>query len=91
MRCRTAENPPVNVKTALTLAIIAEGAGYVVPLIPKRTKQLKDEWRREGLEQCLERDIKRGRAEEHVGKAFARFERGEITIDVLRRLTSDRD
>ena len=34
-----------------------------------------------------------GRAEERerVGKAIARFERGEITIDELRRLTSDQD
>ena len=77
--------------TALTLEIIAEGAGYAVPLIPRRTKQIKDEWRREGLEQCLERGLKRGRAEERLGKAFARFERGEITIDELRRLTSDLD
>ena len=83
----------MNVRSALTLAIIAEGAGYGVPLIPKRTKQIKDEWRREGLEQCLERDIKRGRAEERerVGKAMARFKSGEITFDELERLTSDRD
>ena len=49
----------------------------MVLLIPKRVKQLKDE----------------GRAEERerVGKAFARFDRGEITFDELRRLTSDRD
>ena len=49
----------------------------MVLLIPKRIKQLKDE----------------GRAEERerVGKAIARFERGEITIDELRRLTSDQD
>ena len=34
-----------------------------------------------------------GRAEERerVSKAIARFERGEITIDELRRLTSDQD
>jgi len=67
----------VSVGTALTSAIIAEGVGYVVLLIPKRIKKLKDE----------------GRAEERerVGKAMARFERGEITFDELRRLTSDRD
>ena len=57
----------------------------MVLLIPKRIKQLKDEGRREGLEQ--------GRAEERerAGKAIARFERGEITIDELRRLTSGQD
>ena len=49
-----------SVGTALTLAIIAEGVGYVVLLIPKRIKQLKDEGRREGIEQGLERGIERG-------------------------------
>ena len=67
----------VSAGTALTSAAVAEGVGYVVLLIPKRIKQIKDE----------------GRAEERerVGKAIARFERGEITIDELRRLTSDQD
>ena len=79
----------VSAGTALTSAVVAEGVGYVVLLIPKRIKQLKDEGRAEGLEQGLER----GRAEERerAGKAIARFERGEITIDELRRLTSDQD
>ena len=67
----------VSVGTALTAAILAEGVGYVVLLIPKRIKKLKDE----------------GRAEERerMSKAIARFERGEITIDELQRLTSDQD
>ena len=49
----------------------------MVLLIPKRIKKIKDE----------------GRAEERerVGKAMARFERGEITFDELRRLTSNQD
>ena len=87
----------VSAGTALTSAVVAEGVGYVVLLIPKRIKQLKDEGRAEGLEQGLERGIEqgleRGRAEERerAGKAIARFERGEITIDELRRLTSDQD
>ena len=57
----------------------------MVLLIPKRIKQLKDEGRREGREQ--------GRREERerIGKAIARFARGEITIDELRRLISDQD
>ena len=75
----------VSAGTALTSAAVAEGVGYVVLLIPKRIKQLKDEGRMEGRAE--------GRAEERerVGKAIARFERGEITIDELRRLTSDQD
>ena len=75
----------VSVGTALTSAIIAEGVGYVVLLIPKRVKKLKDEGRREG------RMEERAEARERAGKAFARFERGEITFDELRRLTSDQD
>ena len=49
----------------------------MVLLIPKRIKQLKDE----------------GRAEERerLGKAIARFKKGEITFDELRRLISDQD
>ena len=67
----------VSAGTALTSAVVAEGVGYVVLLIPKRIKQLKDE----------------GRAEERerVSKAVARFKMGEITIDELQRLTSDQD
>ena len=53
----------------------------MVLLIPKRIKQLKDEGRRE----------ERAEARERVDKAFARFKKGEITIDELRRLISDRD
>ena len=71
----------VSVGTALTSAIIAEGVGYVVLLIPKRVKKLKDEGRRE----------ERAEARERVGKAFARFKSGEITFDELERLTSGQD
>ena len=77
----------------------------MVLLIPKRIKQLKDEGRAEGrMEGRMEGRVEgrmegraegrmEGRAEERerAGKAIARFERGEITIDELRRLTSDRD
>ena len=75
----------VSVGTALTAAILAEGAGYVVLLIPKRIKKLKAERRREGRRE--------GRKEERerVGKAIARFKSGEITIDELQRLVSDQD
>ena len=75
----------VSVGTALTSAVLAEGVGYVVLLIPRRIKQLKDEGRVEGR--------KEGRKEERerVGKAVARFRSGEITIDELQRLTSGQD
>ena len=75
----------VSVGTALTSAIIAEGVGYVVLLIPKRVKKLKDEGRREGRMEA------RAEERERVGKAMARFKRGEITFDELERLTSDQD
>ena len=83
----------VSVGTALTSAIIAEGVGYVVLLIPKRVKKLKDEGRREGRMEGRVEGRMEARAEERerVGKAFARFERGEITFDELRRMTSDQD
>ena len=75
----------VSVGTALTSAIIAEGVGYMVLLIPKRVKHLKDEGRAEG------RMEERAEARARAGKAIDRFERGEITIAELRRLTSDQD
>ena len=79
----------VSVGTALTSAIIAEGVGYVVLLIPKRVKKLKDEGRREGrVEGRME---ERAEERERVGKAMARFKKGEITFDELERLTSDQD
>ena len=64
----------VSAGTALTAAAIAEGVGYVVLLIPKRIKKLKNEGRRE--------------ERERFGKAVARFEKGEIAIDEPRRLVS---
>ena len=75
----------VSVGTALTSAVLSEGVGYVVLLIPRRIKQLKDEGRMEGRAE--------GRKEERerIGKEIARFERGEITIDELQRLTSGQD
>ena len=61
----------------------------MILLIPKRIKQLKDEGRREGRAEGLEQA--RAEERERVGKAIDRFERGEITIDELRRLISDQD
>ena len=79
----------VSVGTALTSAVLAEGVGYVVLLIPRRIKQLKDEGRMEGRMEGREEGRKEER--ERAGKAVARFERGEITIAELRRLTSSQD
>ena len=75
----------VSAGTALTAAAIAEGVGYVVLLIPKRIKKLKDEGRREGRKEGRQKERRR------FGKAVARFERGEIAIDELRRLVSNGD
>ena len=49
----------------------------MVLLIPRRIKKLKDEGRRE--------------ERERIRKAVARFKRGEISMEELRRLISDQD
>ena len=74
-------------------AILAEGVGYVVLLIPKRIKQLKDEGRREGRKEGVKQGLEKGRKEERerIRKAVARFASGEISIDEFRRLISDQD
>ena len=58
----------------------------MVLLIPKRIKELKDEGRREGRKEGREEGRREGR--EQVRKELARFARGEITLDELRRLVS---
>ena len=75
----------VSVGTALTAAILAEGVGYVVLLIPRRIKKLKNEGRREGRKEARKEE------RERFGKAIARFKSGEITVDELERLTSEQD
>ena len=50
----------VSVGTALTAAVLAEGVGYMVLLIPRRIKKLKDEGRKEGLKRGIEQGLERG-------------------------------
>ena len=70
---------------ALLSAIIAEGVGYVVLLIPRRIKQLKEEGRQEGRVE--------GRAQERelVARILALYDRGEITFEQLYTLLSFRN
>ena len=57
-------------------AIIAEGVGYVVLLIPRRIKQIKEEGRRE--------------ERERISALLARHSRGEISMEQLIAILSDR-
>ena len=72
--------------------IIDEEVGCVVLLIPRRIKQIKEEGRREGREEARAEGIKKGRAEvrEHVGALLALHDRGEITMEQLIAILSDR-
>ena len=63
--------------TALFVAIVSEGIGYMVLLIPRRIKQLKDEGREEGREEGqreLQREWvawnERRKAAERAGEPF---------------------
>ena len=67
----------VSAGVALLSAIITEGVGYVVLLIPRRIKQLKEEGRQE------EREL--------VDSILARYDRGEITVEQLRSLLAFRN
>ena len=69
-------------------AIISEGAGCVVLLIPKRIKKLKEEGRREERKKARKRA---GKARKLAGEAVDRFKKGEISIDELRRLLTGQD
>ena len=62
-------------------AIIAEGVGYVVLLIPRRIKQLKEAGRAEGRAQ--EREL--------VARILALYDRGEITFEQFYTLLSFRN
>lgn len=53
----------VSTGVALLAALITEGMGYVILLIPKRIKELKDEGRAEGREEGREEGRVEGRAE----------------------------
>ena len=64
---------------ALMSAIITEVVGYVVLLIPRRIREIKEAVRSEG------RSEDRGR----VANLRARYERGEITLDEFMSRISD--
>ena len=86
----------VSAGVALLSAIITEGVGYVVLLIPRRIKQLKEEGRAEGraegVEEGIQTGIQTGRAEERgrVSDLLARHARGEITTEQLHSILADR-
>ena len=79
----------VSAGVALLSAIITEGVGYVVLLIPRRIKQIKEEGRAEGVQEGIET----GRAQERelVDGILARYDRGEITVEQLRSLLAFRN
>ena len=64
--------------TALTSAITAEGVGYLVLLIPRRIKQIKDEARAEGREEWLKEGIEIGRED---GRAEGRAEGMRVGVE----------
>ena len=61
-------------------------------LIPRRIKQIKEEGRREGRAEGIKEARKEARAEvrEHVGALLARHDRGEISMEQLIAILSDR-
>ena len=66
---------------ALTSAIITEAVGYVVLLIPRRIREIKEEGRAE----------ERREERERVARLRGRYERGEITLDeFFERVSDDR-
>ena len=85
----------VSAGVALTWAITTEAVGYVVLLIPRRIREIKEEGRAEamregraeGRAEGRQEGRQEGRAEERqeglerVARLRARYERGEITLD----------
>ena len=53
------------ISIALFVAVVTEGIGYMVLLIPRRIKQLKDEGRQEGRQEGLQEGHQEGRQEGH--------------------------
>ena len=51
----------VSTGAALLAAVIMEGVGYMVLLIPKRVKELKEAGRKEGLEEGFHKGFRAGR------------------------------
>ena len=81
----------VGAGVALTSVIITEAVGYVVLLIPRRIREIKEEGRAEARAEGM----REGRAEERreererVAGLRARYERGEITLDEFLERVSD--
>ena len=64
---------------ALTSAITTEAVGYVVLLIPRRIREIKEEGRAEAMREW--RAEGRKEEAERIARLRARCERGEITLD----------
>ena len=76
---------------ALMSAIITEVVGYVVLLIPRRIREIKEEGLAEGLMKGRSEGREEGRSQERerVSNLRARYERGEITLDEFMSRISD--
>ena len=86
----------VSAGAALTWAITTEAVGYVVLLIPRRIREIKEEGRAEAMREWREEGRQEGRAEgrkeeaERIARLRARCERGEITLDeFFKRVSND--
>ena len=89
----------VGAGVALTSVIITEAVGYVVLLIPRRIREIKEEGRAEahaeGRQEGRMEGRQEGRAEgrvetlERIARLRARYERGEITLDEFLERVSD--
>ena len=86
----------VSAGVALTWAITTEAVGYVVLLIPRRIREIKEEGRAEAMREWREEGRQEGRAEgrkeesERIARLRACCERGEITLDeFFERVSND--
>ena len=81
----------VGAGVALTSVIITEAVGYVVLLIPKRIKEIREGGRVEGIREGRAEGRQEERREERarVARLRARYERGEITLDEFIERVSD--
>ena len=77
----------VGAGVALTSAIITEAVGYVVLLIPRRIREIKEEGRAEAHAEGRQEERREERA--RVARLRARYERGEIALDEFIERVSD--
>ena len=90
----------VSTGAALLAAIIMEGVGYMVLLIPKRVKELKEAGRKEGLEEGFHKGFRAGRESRKpqpddeesasIESLIAWYNSGGITADELETIFSRR-